>query len=469
MALAQPNFIFINTDQQRYDTLGCNGSTVAQTPHIDQLAAEGVRFTRCYTTNPVCMPARASWFTGQYPSHHGCWQNGVPLRADADLLQTRLATAGYHTALIGKIHLDNVWKRTEPHPLYDFDLLMECEGDPYCKDTYFQWLDRQGLFEPYMAQFAREGHRSGYVRDLPEDKHMNNWIAGHVEEYLTARRQDDQPFFLSAGFFDPHHPFDPVEPYASQFTAADMPMPIYRPGEEEGMTPPARARYDNIHAFCQDPNEIRNTIAAYHATISHVDAMVGRIMAALRETGLEENTVVVYTSDHGEMLGDHGFLWKGPLFYEPAIHVPLIYRFPEQYELCGVDESFASHTDLAPTVCELAGAAAPHLQQGQPLFDRDLNLRPQLPRPAALVEWRERPYQETGPYQIARCLVTEDWKLVYYPGQPYGELYDRRHDPDEHENRWHDPAYATVLADMRERLLQFIIDAEPCPVRTDIF
>ena len=124
IAVDRLNFVFINTDQQRYDTLGCNGSRTAKTPNIDRLAEEGVRFERCYTTNPVCMPARASYFTGQYPSHHGVWQNGVPLNPQTDMLHHWLKDVGYHTALIGKIHLDNVWKRTRKHPAYGFDLLI---------------------------------------------------------------------------------------------------------------------------------------------------------------------------------------------------------------------------------------------------------------------------------------------------------------------------------------------------------
>lgn len=465
--LTRPNILFINTDQQRFDTLGCAGSPVAKTPHLDQLAAEGVRFTRCYTTNPVCMPARASYVTGQYPSHHGVWQNGVPLSQRIETLQGTLRRGGYATGLIGKIHLDNVWLRSEPHPQYEFDVLHECEGDPYCKDEYFHWLDAQGLYEPYMAQFKREGHRAGYTRDLPEEKHMNNWIAGLCEEYFSQRAADGQPFFLSAGFFDPHHPFDPCEPYASLFSAEEMPMPIYRAGEEARMTPPARERYDGIHAYCQDPDPggIRQTIAAYHATITHVDAMVGRLLAALRETGLAENTVVIFTSDHGEMLGDHGILWKGPLFYDGAVRVPLIYRFPERFGITGARDGFVSHVDFAPTVAALTGVPGPHLAQGQPLFDGDLQQQPT--RDAALVEWREKRFQSDDPFTVARCLVTDEWKYVHYHDRPFGELYDRHNDPDEFENRWAERP--DVVAAMKERLLALMIEGEPCPARLDIF
>ena len=467
--LSQPNFVFISTDQQRYDTLGCTGSPVARTPHLDRLAAEGVLFHSCYTTNPVCMPARASWFTGQYPSHHGCWQNGVPLDQQADMIQSRLKATGYHTALIGKIHLDNVWLRKEPHPPYGFELLRECEGDPYCKDEYFQWLDAQGLYEGYMAQFKKEGHKAGYTRDLPEDKHMNNWIAGHVEDYFRERAADRRPFFLSVGFFDPHHPFDPCEPYASMFRADDMPMPIFADEERATMTPLAREKREREEAFCRDPSRIRQTIAAYHATITHVDAMVGRLMRALDATGLQDNTVVIFTSDHGELLGDHGLIHKGPFFYENSIRVPLIWRFPARLGVRGVDRDFTSHVDLAPTVARLAGVSAPHLAQGAPLFGDDLRLRCAPARDAALTEWREKRFQSDEPFLVARCLVTCEWKYVHYLGRDFGELYDRRNDPHEFRNLWADPPHQPVVRDMQDRLLRFILESEPCPARTDIF
>jgi len=468
-AISAPNFIFINTDQQRFDTLGCYGSPVAKTPHLDKLAEEGVRFTQCYTTNPVCMPARASYFTGQYPSHHGVWQNGVPLNPHAELIHHRLRDAGYHAALIGKIHLDNVWLRTEKHPSYGFDPLLECEGDPYCKDDYFHWLDSEGLYDGYMAQFKREGHKRGYTREIDEAHHMNNWITGHVERYLDQRNRDSQPFFLSVGFFDPHHPFDPCEPYASLFNPAAMPMPSYRAGEEETMTPLARAHHDRMQAFCRNPAEIGTTMAAYHATIAHVDAMVGRIMAALEATSLAENTVVIFTSDHGELLGDHGLLHKGPYFFDPSIHVPLIYRFPRHCALHGVDAGFTSHIDLAPTLAALAGIDEPKLVQGMPLFSRDGALRPTPARDFALVEWREKAFNSDDPFQVARCLVTDRWKYVFYQDRDYGELYDRENDPAEQYNRWSDPAFQPIVREMRERLWNSLLQSEPHPRRTDIF
>jgi arylsulfatase len=188
-------------------------------------------------------------------------------------------------------------------------------------------------------------------------------------------------------------------------------------------------------------------------------------MAALRDSGLAENTVVIFTSDHGEMLGDHGILWKGPLFYDGAVRVPLIYRFPAHIGLTGVREGFASHIDLAPTVAALTGVPGPHLAQGQPLFSAELE--PQPTRAAALVEWREQRFQSDDPFTVARCFVTDEWKYVHYHDRPFGELYDRKNDPNEFTNLWADRP--EVVSDMKERLLAFVIDSEPCPPRLDIF
>lgn len=469
--LRQPNFLFINTDQQRFDTFRYNGCAQALTPHVERLAAEGVRFDKAFTSHPVCMPARASWFTGQYPATHGVWHNGVPLRQDADMLQTHLKAAGYHTALIGKIHLDNINNRNVKHPAYGFDPLIEANGDPFYKDDYFQWLDKQGpgLFAGYHEQIRRHGHVAAFTRNLDEDLHMNNWMTGHVERYLDERALDRKPFFLSVGFFDPHHPFDPVEPYASMFDPDDMPLPRYKEGELEAMTPHARKR---IREETRNPAHIRQVIASYHAMCTHVDAMVGRIMARLKQAGLEEDTVVIYSSDHGEMLGDHGLILKGPLFYEGALRIPLIWRFPRRAGVrAAVDTGFASHVDFAPTVAALAGIKGPAFMQGRPLFDRSLRLRPVPASDAALTEWRE-PGEASCAF--ARCLVTDDWKYVQYEGETCGELYDRRRDPDEYANLWAVPAHKPDVAMMRDRLATFtrrarIDDTAPLAKRTNEF
>jgi len=465
------NFLFINTDQQRWDSLGCYGSPVARTPNIDRLASEGMKFDRCYTAHPVCMPARASWFTGQYPSHNGCWQNGVPLDPASDMIHKRLKDAGYHTALIGKIHLDNIWMRSTPHPKYGFDQLTECEGDPYCKDEYFQWLDKHGLYDYYMEQFKAGGHTERYIRDIPEKMHQNNWIAGHVEEYFRARKADGKPFFLSVGFFDPHHPFDPCEPYASMFDPDEMPLPLSG-DDEAAMTPLAKEKRKQNAAVCGNPDKIRRTIAGYHATIAHVDAMVGRIMKELRASSLEDDTVVIFTSDHGELLGDHGMIHKGPFFFDCSIHVPLIWRFPPAYNVRGIDDGFASSVDFAATVAELAEITGPTLMQGRPLFSREGRPRPMPARDGALTEWRGSALNqgpEAPPTPSIKSFVTDRWKYVHYEGEQYGELYDLANDPQELHNLWGKEESRGKIIEMRERLMSFVIASEPLPPRTDIF
>jgi arylsulfatase len=469
--MKHPNFLFINTDQQRLNSLGCYGCDVAKTPNLDRLAAEGVRFDRCYTANPVCMPARSSWFTGQYPSHHGCWNNGVPLDQGSDMIQTRLKAAGYHTALIGKIHLDNIWLRSTPHPKYGFDELLECEGDPYCKDEYFQWLERNGLYASYMAQFKAGGHYERYVRDIPMEFHQNAWLTNHVDDYFRTRKEDGRPFFLSAGFFDPHHPFDPVEPYASMFKAEDMPPPI---GGDDvaAMTPYALERRKEYAEIINDPRRIGGTIAAFHAMVAHIDVAVGRILESLRAHGLQDNTIIVFSSDHGELLGDHGMLLKGPFFFDSSIRVPLIWKFPASWNIRGVDDGFVSSVDLAPTVAELAGAQGPVRTQGRPLFSREGQLRPVPARGAALTEWRgEKLHQGKGapPDPAVRCLTTDRWKFVHYQGKDFGELYDLRNDPREVRNLWADSSCKATVTEMKERLLAHLLEVEPLPPKIDQF
>ena len=348
---------------------------------------------------------------------------------------------------------------------------MECEGDPYCKDDYFRWLEEHGLYEAYMAQFKAGGHIDRYVRDIPHDFHMNTWIADHATKYFQARKADRKPFFLSVGFFDPHHPFDPIEPYASAFDAAQMPSPIGG-DDETAMTPYALERRKSYGRVCGDPARIGATIAAYHAKVACVDSAVGRILRELEACGLADVTAVIFTSDHGELLGDHGMLHKGPFFYEGAIRVPLIWRFPKAWNVRGIDAGFASSVDLSPTIAALAGIEAPRLAQGRPLFDRNGGLRPLPARKAALTEWRgEAVNQGAGspPKPAVRCLTTADWKYVHYEGKDFGELYDLRNDPLETSNLWDKAEYRSTKRELRDQLLRFILEHEPLPRKTDIF
>jgi arylsulfatase A-like enzyme len=222
--------------------------------------------------------------------------------------------------------------------------------------------------------------------------------------------------------------------------------------------------------------------------------MTGRIMDALKANGLEDNTVVIFGSDHGELLGDHGMLHKGGYFYEGSIRVPFIFRFPPRLGVTGVDRGFASHVDLAPTLAALAGVPGPQLVQGAPLFgypapavddmvaedtphlvrtvrnlDDGVVHRPVPARDAALTEWREKPLNSDEPFHVARCLTTERWKYVEHHQRDYGELYDLENDPHELRNLWADAGQRGTVAEMRERLRQFQVENEPCPERTDIF
>lgn len=301
---------------------------------------------------------------------------------------------------------------------------------------------------------------------------MNNWITGHVEKYLNRRRSDQKPFFLSVGFFDPHHPFDPCEPYASMYAKEDMPMPRFSEAEEDGMPPHTREKRHNEKDFCTDPDKIRQTIAAYYATISHVDDCVGRVLQALRACGLEDNTVIIFTSDHGELLGDHGMIHKGAFFYENSVKVPLIWRFPQNHngDIGRQIDDFVSHIDFAPTVCKLAGIKCPDNCQGRALFGEDRRYQTDNCRDYALVEWRNRHWEKTDEeFFTAKCLVTDSWKLVCYPGREFGELYDLENDPDEFVNLWQSPEHLERKMALLEKLVAVMSDIEICPKRVDCF
>ncbi|NJK91061.1 MAG: sulfatase-like hydrolase/transferase [Blastochloris sp.] len=214
--MSQParNILLILTDQQRYDSLGATGSAVAQTPNLDALVREGLCFDRHFVTNPVCSPSRGSIWTGLYPSQHGLWGNGGSLPENLPTLPSVLSRAGWQTAHFGKMHLVPILARTRPHPRYGFDTMEVAEGDQQYPpdDAYFNWLREREpmLFAEYLEELYTKGQAQGYTSRLPKHLHMSEWVTERGLDWLQNRREPGQPFFLSLGYFDPHHAFNPV-------------------------------------------------------------------------------------------------------------------------------------------------------------------------------------------------------------------------------------------------------------------
>jgi arylsulfatase A-like enzyme len=469
------NVILFLTDQQRKDSLGCQGNPAAKTPNFDRLAREGARFERAYTQNPFCCPARASILTGVY------LMVGTPTLGD--LLQPR----GFRTGSVGKIHV-NPWFGPPPPTCNEESFqywqkhpeMAEWTG-PYCGFQKVQMVlghghysIQAGHYPAYLrkefpegialAQRDRalrdEGHLQTWHNAVPEEHHYNTWIADRTVEMIDSFGADR--FFIHCSFPDPHHPFTACEPYASLFPADQMPDPLAYSEEELNRMPPLylkqfrgeRSPYNGkpssfVEKIAGAP--LKAIMAQTYGMVSHVDSCIGRILDHLEERGLLEETLIVFTTDHGELLGDHGFLFKGPFYYQSLVNVPMIIRNPG----CSpeVREELVGHVDLVPTILEALGLELPDHLPGRSLMGH-LEGNPRDRRDAVLTEFR--------PFGLPnmKILHTEDWKYVHYQGQDYGELFHLREDPEERHNLYDDPGYRGMRNELTTRLLEELVATE---------
>jgi arylsulfatase A-like enzyme len=493
------NVLLITTDQQRADTLGAYGSPLGATPALDGLAAAGARFARCRTQNPYCQPARATILTGRYPSSHGVHSNGVDFPA-ADVpttLSAILAAAGWTTAFRGKAHFASTYPQTPTGAIESVDGSAAMAAD--WRGPYMGFADvdlvlfghhikpsRERAIEhwgppPRGLHYARFLFRDGPERGqrrlqlmdveaalrppaapetwasaLPEEDHPTTYVAERTIDFL--RRVDRRrPWFCWSSFTDPHHPMDPPAPWCDRYAAADMTVPVRHPEELErkpgfhrvwtrGLPEPMR--WANPGGATLSDRELAEMMAAYYGMVAQLDHNIGRVLQTLAESGQADDTLVIVTTDHGELLGDHQMLFKGPFHYDGLLRVPLVIRGPGV--AANVEASAPVGTiDLAPTVLDLAGLPIPTHVEGR-------SLRPFLSGAGEPREWvlTENDH-EMGFSLYLRTVTTARYVLTRYDTMPgVGELYDHGADPGEFENRWDDPAYAAV----RDELLGLLRD-----------
>ena len=486
----RPNVLWICTDQQRFDTLGCYGNEFVSTPNIDRLAQSGVLFSNFYTQSPVCAPSRASFLTGRYPRTTRLRQNGTGIPNDEVLVTRLLADAGYVCGLVGKLHLG--WDFSDSSgtsvterriddgygffhwsisPFPDWRLGVDMSRT----NEYNHWLRAKGVrFEYSPSQGSK------YVeRGIAAEHHQTTWCAEKAIGFIEANPSFEDPWLLSVNPFDPHHPFDPPPEYLARYLdrLGDIPLPNYAPGElankpvfqqlchEGAYNVPGAFRYDDMSD--QDHRLIR---AAYWAMVDLIDAQVGRMVAALERTGQLDDTLVILTSDHGEMLGDHGIYLKGPFFYEPAIRVPFIVSWPGAIAPDRRSEALVEGTDIAPTLLEAAGVPRAPGMQGRSLWPLlggtgDLNRH----RDGVYSEYYNASvmFKDPDPLAFLTMVRTERYKLVAVHGHEAGELYDLQEDPDETHNRWGDAAYREVQVSMLKTLSDRMAETvDPLPVRS---
>ena len=520
MRRRRPNFLLISTDQQRADHLGCYGAGILRTPSIDSLAARGIRFDRAYVSSPVCMPNRASLVTGRMPSLHGVRHNGLNLPLDTVTIGDVLREQGWATALVGKAHFQCVTRnesailarrerspnrlvpearhasrgcydqevaerwRIDPrhdlqYPYYGFDSVdLTVEHGDQVEGHYSRWLaDRHpnpdalrgpGNALPGDERAAPQAWRTAMPEELHPTRYVEERTILRLKEYA---RDPDTPFLLWASFSDPHHPFTPPGRYWSLYHPDEVELPdsFVRAGTTDWSARLMRVRRDGLArlsgtaAIAVDETELRAAIALTYGMIAMVDDAVGSILAALRTLGLEEDTIVIFLSDHGDLMGEFGLLFKGPYHYQALIRIPLIWadgRSPGARRHPG----HVSTIDIAASILQSAGVAPFNGMQGRPFADD--GGEPITARDYALIE--DEVQTLLPGYKVrgrVRTLLADGWRMSVHDGVDQGELCNLDEDPDETTNRWNDPSSQRIRSSMLERLVrEMIAHSETSPL-----
>lgn len=483
------NILWFCTDQQRFDTLGCYGNPWVKTPNLDRLAQMGVRFTQAYSQSPVCAPSRGSFLTGRYPRTCGVRQNGQDIPPTERLLPKLLRDqAGFTCGLSGKLHISACNQATgrarEPRIDDGYDYFqwshhpseLGSNGN-WPTNDYTIWLESQGV--SYKTETLPQCR---YVQTgMPEQYHQTTWCVNAAIDYIRSASAHHRPWLFSVNVYDPHHPFDPPADYLKRYLDMldKLPLPNYQPGELENkpyfQTVDHGGAYDTPGNYPFDPmtpDDHRYLRAAYWAMIDLIDAQLGRLLDYLEESGQLEDTLIIFTSDHGESLGDHGIYLKGPYFYECNVHVPLIIAWPGKIPAGRVSDALVELVDLAPTLCDAAGIPQDPGMQGRSLWPLLTGSQPlDLHRDSVYCEYYNSNIKHRNPLAFDTMVFDGRYKLVKVHDRDHqmtcqGELYDLAEDPQERCNRYEDPAYLEIRARMLALLCDRMAETcDPLPVR----
>jgi arylsulfatase A-like enzyme len=471
----QPNILILMTDQQRFDSLGCYGSTVVDTPNIDRLAKEGALFEYCYSPCPVCTPSRASMLTGKSVPDHGVYKLHDILPNGQILLPKWLQSICYETSLVGKLHVSGIWHEAENrHPNDGFEHYHWCI-DPGLNfdsiyNTFARWVEKKNPV--FYNRLKKEGKS---LHHFPAELHFSRW-ASETTTDLIRNRDGNRPFFILMSLFDPHDPYfdHPVEATNSVKQenipepqpiprGADMPKGVRRELEK------AQLIKNNSQTF---KGSIHNLRKGYYASIAFFDREIGTVLDFLDQQGLTENTLVIFVSDHGDMLFDRGLFTKGAFFYDPSVRVPFLMRLPGIIPPGTRITTPVQQLDIAATALSLAGFNKEGLNRIMPESMDLLSLIQQGKayenyRDYAVCTYRNTGYGPGHKYfdSPINCTMFRDerFKLNVYHSMPdvgrlEGELYDMENDPLEVNNLWNNAEHAEVKAGLLQRLMDWMVE-----------
>ncbi|MBL7076199.1 MAG: sulfatase-like hydrolase/transferase [Kiritimatiellae bacterium] len=505
------NILFISSDQQHWMAMGYLNPEV-KTPNLDRLVESGMTFHRAYTVNPTCTPTRASWITGLYPSQHGAYSLGTKLMEDVPTLGDAFQVHGYRTALVGKAHFQPLasteeYASLESYPImHDLDFWRGFHGPFYGFDHvelarnhvdeahvgqhYALWMEEKApgawrdYFVPTPANLpehdgyplsSRQRPPAGGAWDIPEELHYDAWIAERTNALMEDFAEKGERFFLWASFFDPHPPYMVPEPYASMYDPAEVTVPAHREGEFEDKPPYfelSQQEKPDFSAFRESEGngihgagshlssqEVRaKKIATMYGMMTMLDTYIGKILAKLDALGLTESTLVCFTTDHGDFLGQHGLTAKAIHHYEDLLRVPLVVSMPGTVPAGIVSDALQSTVDLPQTFLSVAGLPVPRHMAG--VDEREVwtgsvaSLRDHV-----IVENQHQPTTMN-----MRTFITQRYKLTIHFNRDYGELYDLEADPGEYTNLWKSPDHQGMKQDLLLKFLYGEMAKAPLPM-----
>ncbi|MEZ4682113.1 MAG: sulfatase-like hydrolase/transferase [Caldilineaceae bacterium] len=486
----QPNILVIMTDQQKATASHLYGNTFCQTPNMERLASSGVLFQNAITPHPLCMPARISLWTSQWPHSHGGRRNETPMPTGANHAFRIWEEQGYHCGLIGKNHCF-----TEPDDLALFDTWCEIghgglPTDPTTKGMdWFRSVEGIHAAHELRRSMTPQNPRFAYATsEFPLEDYSTGLVAGQTVRFLEQQAEADEPFALWVSFPDPHEPWVCPKQYADLFPRDKIDLPPWRAGEFDDPTAPERNRvlYQMLGVRDEEVDDLYGLMAVYYGMVRFLDDALGKILDSLEDLGLRENTIVVFCSDHGDFMGAHRLQCKGGVFYDCLTHVPLIVSWPGHVSSGQVDTSMVNLVDIIPTVLTLQKFDVPQSMHGQPLptvtnaIPREatfseygaggrafrMNDLEQMPQP-----WGRRTLIDTLRWREAegrrKMVRTRKWKYVHDPMGDLDELYDLINDPWELTNVAGDLQHRDVISEMQGRLADWMIqteDAKPVPL-----
>ena len=493
----KPNVLLITSDQHHFMAAGYNNPEV-HTPNLDRLAESGMIFDRAYCPNPTCTPTRASIITGMYPSQHGGYTLGTKLPEEVHTVGEDFHANGYRTALIGKAHFQQLYdhpkyRSLESNPLQqNLDFWREFNGPFYGFDHvelarnhvdefhvgqhYGIWMEEKG-FTDWRECFWKPAGTADpqYLKwNLPEEYHYDTWIAERTNAMLEEYAENDDHFFLWASFPDPHPPYLVPEPWDTMYDPDKITIPEMHENEDFSKMPPHFGKTQeekpdfsdyfvpgspfNCHGFqshLHDRKKLAKEIAVYYGMVSLMDKYIGKILDKIDELGLREDTLVVFTTDHGHFHGHHGLIAKGAFHYEDMIKIPFIASMPGKVPAGKRTDSMLTLVDVAPTFLSSCGIEIPNSMTG---LDQTEVFRGQKDevRDHIIVENHHQPRVLN-----AKTYVNQRYKITVYMNQDYGELFDLENDPNEHFNLWNEPEHQELKKDLLLKFMHAEMSKEP--------